>query len=211
MVTNTQKKQIVILMATGLNDILSWQSKYKNLGRLMIPGWCSEPEETTKIMWGADNGAFSGFKEDKYLRMLERLSNKNCKFVTAPDVVGNAEETLKLFHKWKSVIKKHNLPIALVGQDGLENLEIPWNEFQGFFIGGSTEWKLSEQVRRLINIAKHKNKWVHMGRVNSVRRIRYAMEIGCDSIDGTAYSKFFKSELPRVIDYFKLEQGKLFV
>ena len=37
--------------------------------------------------------------------------------------------------------------------------------------------------------AKARLKWVHMGRVNSLRRLRYASAIGCDSADGT-YLRF---------------------
>ena len=38
--------------------------------------------------------------------------------------------------------------------------------------------------------AKRRRKWVHMGRVNSERRIRYAASIGCDSIDGTKWVRW---------------------
>lgn len=33
-------------------------------------------------------------------------------------------------------------------------------------------------------------RWTHMGRVNSLRRIRYAKSIGCDSVDGSALAMF---------------------
>lgn len=33
--------------------------------------------------------------------------------------------------------------------------------------------------------AKRRGKHVHMGRVNSLRRLRFARDIGCDSVDGT--------------------------
>ena len=35
-----------------------------------------------------------------------------------------------------------------------------------------------------------RGKWVHMGRVNSTRRIRYAASIGCDSVDGTKWVRW---------------------
>jgi hypothetical protein len=37
---------------------------------------------------------------------------------------------------------------------------------------------------------KRAGKWVHMGRVNTDRRIRYAAAIGCDSIDGTKWVRW---------------------
>lgn len=47
------------------------------------------------------------------------------------------------------------------------------------------EWKLGPDARGLVAAAKARDKWVHMGRVNSFKRIAYARHIGCDSVDGT--------------------------
>jgi hypothetical protein len=76
-------------------------------------------------------------------------------------------------------------PAALVGQDGLERLTVPWDEFDVLFIGGSTEWKLSDAARQLAAEAKRRNKGVHMGRVNSRKRWLIAESFGCDTADGT--------------------------
>jgi len=75
--------------------------------------------------------------------------------------------------------------VALVAQDGLESLPVPWEDFDALFIGGSTAWKLSEAARELCQEAKRRGKWVHMGRVNSLRRMQVAEAFGCDSADGT--------------------------
>jgi hypothetical protein len=48
-----------------------------------------------------------------------------------------------------------------------------------------SEWKLGAAARALTAEAKARGKHVHMGRVNSLRRLRYADAIGCDSADGT--------------------------
>jgi hypothetical protein len=52
-------------------------------------------------------------------------------------------------------------------------------------IGGSTSWKLGPAAASLAAQARRLGKWVHMGRVNSLKRLRYAASIGCDSADGT--------------------------
>jgi len=62
---------------------------------------------------------------------------------------------------------------------------VPWDDFDALFIGGTTAWKLSEAVYQLCQEAKRRGKWVHMGRVNSLRRMRLAESFGCDSADGT--------------------------
>ena len=47
------------------------------------------------------------------------------------------------------------------------------------------EWKLGTAARDLVAEARARRVWVHMGRVNSLKRLRYAAAIGCDSADGT--------------------------
>ena len=78
--------------------------------------------------------------------------------------------------------------------------EIPFDKFSSLFIGGSTEYKLSEETANIVRIAKEKDKWIHMGRVNSYKRIRYANSIGCDSVDGTKYSMFANTYIPGALE-----------
>ena len=48
-----------------------------------------------------------------------------------------------------------------------------------------TEWKVGDVASAIAGEAKRRGKWVHMGRVNSAERITRAIEMGCDSADGT--------------------------
>jgi len=154
------------------------------------------------IMWAADNDAFNGFNEDIFVKMLAKISGvPNCLFVAAPDVIGNAKETLEQFYRWHGIIRFHKLPVALVGQDGMEELEMPWSKINAFFIGGSTEWKLGEAAFNLATESKRRGLWVHMGRVNSLKRIRYAHKMGCDSVDGSGYSRFPDQKIPSALNY----------
>ena len=123
--------------------------------------------------------------------MIEILPRTDkLKYVTIPDSVGNFEETIRLFDEWQPLLKNEKLPLGFVLQDGMPINEIPFDKFSSLFIGGSTEYKLSEETANIVRIAKEKDKWIHMGRVNSYKRIRYANSIGCDSVDGTKYSMF---------------------
>jgi hypothetical protein len=87
-----------------------------------------------------------------------------------------------------------------MAQDGLERLErwmsMAWPRIDALFIGGSTDWKLGPAARTLVREAKRRGLWVHMGRVNSLKRIAYAAEIGCDSIDGTGWMRWRSIRLP---------------
>jgi hypothetical protein len=145
----------------------------------------------TGLPWGADNGAFSGFEPALFRRFLRRVGDKpRCLFLAAPDVVGQAGATLARFREWREALLDARQPIALVGQDGAESLHLPWDEFDAWFIGGSTRWKLSQASADLAHEAKRRGKHVHMGRCNSLRRLEAAHGMGCDSADGSSASMF---------------------
>ena len=167
------------------------------------------PKQGNRIPDGAiycaDNGVFGkGYPgEDAWWAWLSSLPAERCVFAVAPDVVGDAAATLAASMPWLSSIRGLGMPAALVAQDGLESLPVPWEEFDVLFIGGSTEWKLGRHARALIADAKKRGKEVHMGRVNSAQRLRYAAGIGCDSADGT-YITFGPDEnLPKVLGWLR--------
>lgn len=140
------------------------------------------------VIWCADNGAFSDrFVEADWWAFLQRNAHDagTCAFAVAPDVVGDAWRTMIRSRPWLPRIRDLGYPAAFVAQDGLEYQPIPWHDFDVLFIGGSTEWKLGPAARHIALRAKQHGKRIHMGRVNSEKRFRYARAIGCDSVDGT--------------------------
>ena len=136
-------------------------------------------------VWAADNGQFSGRTTPAdFLAWLARTRRDGCLFAAAPDVVANAVATLDLYRWYAWRIKALGFPVALVAQDGLESLRWP-PEYDALFVGGSTDWKLSPAADWCIRRAKAAGKWVHVGRVNSAKRIRHFQLVGVDSVDGT--------------------------
>jgi hypothetical protein len=79
-------------------------------------------------------------------------------------------------------------------------LSLVWPRIDALFVGGSTQWKLGPSAEALVAEAKARGKWVHMSRVNSARRIRYAASIGCDSIDGTKWVRWRDAYLDSGLD-----------
>ena len=151
--------------------------------------------------------------DEKYLALLERLADHRdrCLFVAAPDVVGDGAATLAVLQPMASHIRALGWPVALVGQDGMENMTVPWDDVDWLFVGGSTEWKLGPHARELAGEAKRRGKWVHMGRVNSEKRYRYAAAIGCDSADGTFLTFGPDVNLPRLLSWTRLnDQAEMF-
>jgi hypothetical protein len=160
------------------------------------------------VEWCADNGCFgkSYVGDERWLAWLKSYTQeqvKACRFATAPDVVGDAVATLELAARWLPVIAGLGYVPALVAQDGLELLDIPWDTFGALFIGGSTAWKLGPAVPPLVSEAKARGKWVHLGRVNSQRRLEYAAAIGCDSADGTYLTFGPTKNLPHVLAWLR--------
>jgi hypothetical protein len=150
--------------------------------------------------WAADNEAFTKtVMPETFFSFLDRMlpHQQSCLFVTVPDVVGNAVATLESFRWWAWRIKARGWPIAFVAQDGQENLPFP-PEFDVLFIGGSTKWKMSGMADGCIRRAKAAGKWVHVGRVNSQRRIRHFQLMGVDSVDGTTFTYAPDREIQRI-------------
>lgn len=170
------------------------------IGMICTPAEGRSPADAR--VWAADNGCFGkGYPGDEawlaWLRQHTAHADR-CLFATAPDVVADAAATLARSTPWLPVIRSLGYPAALVAQDGLEDLAIPWDDFDVLFVGGSTEWKLSAAAARIAAEAKRRGKKVHMGRVNSARRWAYAELVGCDSADGTFLAFGPDKNLPRL-------------
>lgn len=159
-------------------------------------------------VFAVDNSAFTNFDEKAFLKLLLklRLAGDKPLWVACPDVVGEADATLKNYYGWYFEISHYyGFKTAYVLQDGQGQLKqkyfrkVPWDKMECLFIGGSTEYKLGPEVRYYVAEAKRRGKWVHMGRVNSVKRMTYARQIGCDSIDGSGLSRFTDTKMPRML------------
>jgi hypothetical protein len=150
------------------------------------------------VWWCADNSCFGTTYpgDEKWFAWLGKLAPRQdmCFFATAPDIVGDAAGTLERSRPWLEKIRDLGYKAALVGQDGLENLTVPWDEFDAFFVGGSTEWKLSQAASGLATEARDRGKHTHLGRVNSRKRVMFAKAAipatdshpgGYDTVDGT--------------------------
>lgn len=155
-----------------------------------LTGFTLQQEWDPEAMFSVDNGCWKGFKEKRWLALLARENSRRhrCRFVTLPDVVGSARRTLECFEYWRYKIS--GWPLALVAQDGIEDLDVPWTGVDAIFVGGSTKWKLSHAAADMVRAGKIMGKWVHAGRVNTPARFEYFEELGADSIDGSGLARF---------------------
>lgn len=177
-----------MLLVSGATRTTARFASNARLGALLVPGNGNKPAGKP---WACDNGAFAGFREKAFLKMLGKVRGlPGCLWVAAPDVVCDALGTRERFDKWEPVLREMGFPVALVAQNGLAIETTPWSRLDCLFIGGDDAFKLGPEARELAREAKRRGKLVHMGRVNSLRRLRYAHSIGCDSVDGTQWSRF---------------------
>ena len=150
------------------------------------------------VPYAIDNGCFTEFNRKTWDRLLEEAEAKACDFsdptnarppvfVTLPDIVASAARTLDLFDYFKTYTVGFNR--ALVLQDGIANHRIPWDDLAAVFVGGSDSFKVSKEARDCAKVAKMLGKWVHVGRVNTARRVRDWLDLA-DSIDGSGISRF---------------------
>lgn len=175
-------------------------------------GWLASPGQRNTLnpatRWAADNGCFSSHYvgDARWFDWLGRYhpeARSLCLFATAPDVVGDAVATLQRSAPWLPRIRGLGYPAALVAQDGLEDRldAVPWADLDALFIGGTTDWKLGPGAAEAAREAKARGLWLHMGRVNSRKRLRIAHALGCDSADGTYLTFGPDRNLPRLLTW----------
>lgn len=137
-------------------------------------------------MWAADNGCFStNFREQRWMNWLEKAHPRaGCLLATVPDVVGDHSSTMIRWHKWNSYVRDLRYPVAFVAQDGATVGNVPWDEMDALFIGGTTSFKQGFNSELLARAGRERGKWIHVGRVNSFKRLAHWAEVA-DSADGT--------------------------
>ena len=88
-----------------------------------------------EAFFAIDNGAFAGFNREAFESLLERERPRVelCRWVACPDVVGSARRTLEAFDYWHDRLRDDGWEVALVAQDGIENLPIPWDWIDAIF------------------------------------------------------------------------------
>lgn len=188
-----------------------------DLGLMLQPGLGGGASEVAKALsfwsWAADNACFAAgdrFDAGDWLEWLASMRRwrATCLFATAPDVVGAAGLTLARSAPYLQTIRQLGYSPAFVSQNDADETPIPWDDFDWLFVGGDDDarydgmiWKLSERSWELCAAARRRGKRVHLGRCNSMSRLRACRVSLVDSADGT-YVKFGPDQnLPKVYDW----------
>lgn len=171
-------------------------------------GWCISPDgwknPPTYMPYALDNGSFIDWQPALFMEMLCKSTKFHRPlFIVVPDMVADPEITLRKWHYWHLRIAPFG-PLAFACQDGMEPENVP-QKATCCFIGGTTRWKLKNAHR-----FKGISPCLHIGRVNTYQRLRWAEEIGADSVDGTGWFRGDKDQRAGLIEWFEQKQGNLF-
>jgi len=198
----------MILLVSGATVTINTLLANAPVGHLCVPKAYKAQLATGRPI-AADNGCFNRLDPDAYRAMLYGLAPHADRvlWVTVPDVVADARATRRRWRRWRPLLAGLGLRAAYVLQDG--ELSPPWDALDCLFVGGTTAFKESERAAALCREARARGKWVHVGRVNTVRRLRMFDGLA-DSIDGSKFSRFPSTYLPRWTEILRLRQHHLF-
>jgi len=190
----------MIMPANNMSGIVHYfAGKYPGkVGTLNTPFSYKKPP--FYLPFALDNGCFTRWDEKEFYLMLRKVSLMRRKplWVCVPDVVADAEATNKRWHKHNKRISDFGFKLAFVVQDGHEPCDVP-KEADAVFVGGSTVWKISTSEK-----FKGITPWLHIGRVTTESRLRWAESIGADSVDGTG---FFRGKGKQYFDFIEYFEG----
>jgi hypothetical protein len=143
------------------------------------------------IPYSIDNGIYADtiasreWSFQSFLALLCKAKESKVKpeFIVVPDVLYDAEKTKKQFHYYSKIIRDlgFDFRLAMAVQDGMSPQDIPSKKVVAF-IGGSTRFK-QEKTHTFVEAGFD----VHVGRVNTLKRLLWASQLGCVSVDGSGW------------------------
>jgi hypothetical protein len=157
------------------------------VGHLYSPGASRSPRD---LAFALDNGAFPAWMRgetwdgDAFLGLCDGIAAGGLTplWVLVPDVVASRPGTLERWHEWAPRLRKvYGWPLAFAVQDGMTAADVP-PDADVVFVGGSTRWKW-QTVTMWCALFKR----VHVGRVNTERRLWQCWRLGAETCDGTGW------------------------
>ena len=176
--------------------------------------WLLSPFRPKGLCWtktgkgyAIDNGAFVygqrdlPFDEKPFLKDIDQYG-EGADWIVLPDVLYNADATLQIADYWIDRLKGY--PLLIVAQDGMtrKDLEYFTKKDIGVFVGGSTDFKLAS-LKWIAPLCKQYQVLCHVGRVNTLRRVKLCMSAQVHSFDGSGPARF--EETARLLTDYLLQ------
>lgn len=173
----------------------------RNLEALRRAGWhllvsLEGVQRTEGFPYGLDNGAWARFQqgrpfvESAFRAGLVKLG-RDADWVVIPDIVMGGAASLEMSLRWMRVVLDETGRGLIAVQNGMTAKDVqPFlGERVGIFVGGDTRWK-EQTIGVWSELGRRVGCWVHVGRVNTARRIRICTSEGATSFDGSSASRF---------------------
>jgi hypothetical protein len=146
--------------------------------------------------YALDNGAWSAFTQGRafdeplFLRALS-LMGARADWTVIPDIVAGGHASLELSLRWMRRVLDESPCGMLAVQNGMTVADVrPFVGARvGVFVGGDTRWKM-ETLGEWCRLGREAGAVVHVGRVNSAKRISACVVAGATSFDGTSATRF---------------------
>jgi hypothetical protein len=170
------------------------------LAGLAAAGWhllvsATGAHRTEGFPYALDNGAWTAHQqgtpwdENAFLELVHGLG-RGAEFIVAPDIVAGGMRSFVTSLEWVRALSCLGLVLVPV-QNGMSPAVIaPYlNEWVGVFVGGTVEWKL-ETMETWGRVARERDAYLHVGCVNTRRRVSRCAVAGAHSFDGTGPVRF---------------------
>lgn len=184
----------------------------RNLQALREAGWrllvsAAGVWRTEGFPYAADNGAWADFQagkafdHERFERFLKWCAGNDAKpdWIILPDVVMGGAQSLELSLTYLRKLRRRKAwrhqRFLIAVQNGMdeprqfERIRQRLGPLVGIFIGGDTDWKLGT-MPAWARLARDRGAICHVGRVNTVRRIRLCEAAGVHSFDGSGASRY---------------------
>lgn len=186
-----KQRGVIVMPANNTGIAVGWMAgRYPGkIGHLFSPGAQRGPfTREFGIPYAFDNGAFAlgeAWQEEPWIKMLDwgRLSGQRPLWALVPDVVGDRAGTLRRWGQYAGIVADYGWPLAFAVQDGMVAADVPISA-DVVFVGGSTEWKWKTMPMWCGHFQR-----VHVGRVNTYRRLWQCDDAGAESCDGTGWTR----------------------
>lgn len=189
------------LYRTPLCAYASRTGTRRNLAAMRDAGWRLIVSATGCLRnegmgYALDNGAWTAFQQGKsldeklFMTAVEKMGEK-ADWIVLPDIVAGGLRSLDYSLAWMERLRGIPTRLLIAVQNGMEVNDVRsfLNPAVGIFVGGDTEWKEKTAVQ-WGSVARRRNCYLHVGRVNSARRIAICNAAGANSFDGTSVSRF---------------------
>lgn len=155
-------------------------------GRL---GWLQGPRAWKTpcdyIPYALDNDAYTlreKWTDTIWFKAMDKAANTIAPiWVLVPDLPMSRDGTLERWEKYAPIASAYGWLLAFAVQDGMLPEDVPATAAV-VFIGGSTNWKW-----RSLPMWASRFKRVHVGRVNTIRRLWMCEDHGVESVDGSGW------------------------